>query len=165
MGTHIPGVTAAVLIGIIFEIEAYWLPRDRQVTMRLYSVNDPPGRNPTPRSYRVNPEFYIHLIPRLPNGSHGRTRTFVCSDWPVASSANVSAISARSMVPECKASKSILPSLTYPIVISNSSWVYPRAAETVISLLSHSRGLMGASPIASPIKATLPPLRAKSTAD
>ena len=54
MGTHIPGVTAAVLIGIIFKVEAYWLPRDRYVTMRLYSVNDPPGRNPTPRSYRVN---------------------------------------------------------------------------------------------------------------
>lgn len=78
MGTHIPGVSVVVFIGIVFEVEAYWLPRDRYVTMRLYSVNDPPGRNPTPRSYRVNPEFYLHRIPRLRmNVMAGRELSYV----------------------------------------------------------------------------------------
>ncbi len=65
MGTFIPVKTRVFPLGLVFEIQADWLPCNRQVTMRLYLVNDPPGRNPTPRSDRINPEFYIRFGPRI----------------------------------------------------------------------------------------------------
>lgn len=65
MGSFVPSETRVFLIGLIFEIKTDWLPSDIEITLFLHSINDPPGRHPTPWSDWVNPELYIQLDARL----------------------------------------------------------------------------------------------------
>jgi hypothetical protein len=44
---------------LILEQQADRLPRDRDVAMREYFVDDPTGRRPAKRSNRVDPEFDV----------------------------------------------------------------------------------------------------------
>ena len=62
------------------------------------------------------------IVKLLPKGMVSITDNGRGIPIEVHKSTKVSAMSIRSMVPECRASKSMRPSLTKPIVISNSSW-------------------------------------------
>ncbi|MGB1488702.1 MAG: hypothetical protein ACPG9C_00040 [Acidimicrobiales bacterium] len=62
MRSLIPGEPWVVLGRIIFKIQADRLPRYVQFSLCLDSINDPTGRYPTPRSYRIDPKINAHRV-------------------------------------------------------------------------------------------------------
>lgn len=45
---------------LVLEQQADWLPRDVEITLWLYNVDDPTSRHPAPRSNRIYPKFNVH---------------------------------------------------------------------------------------------------------